>query len=165
MASLVLQHIGLSSITAFSMINTLQLVTHNINTTFREVTQQYTLIFPPFQRSGQGNGAGPTIWVVISAILLTITKEEGFGLDVMSYLSHLVIAIAGFVFVDDTDIINAENTVETTGEALFDQQQKVLDSREGALRATSGALRQDKSYWYLLDYKYSSHKWECRTKE
>ena len=61
---------------------------------------------------------------MMSAILLTIMKEEGFGLNVISCVSHLPIAIAGFAFVDDTDIINATNTVETTEEELFDKQKK-----------------------------------------
>ena len=46
-----------------------------------------------------------------------------------------------FFFVDDIDIINSANTVETTGEDLFGQQQSVIDTWEGALRATGGALR------------------------
>ena len=41
-ASLALQRIGLSSIAAFAMTNTLQSTTHNINTAFRDSTQQYT---------------------------------------------------------------------------------------------------------------------------
>ena len=68
-------------------------------------------------------------------------KEEGFVLNVISSLSHLSIAIAGFAFVDDTDIINATNTVETTGEDLLDQQQLVIYTWEGTLRETGGALR------------------------
>ena len=92
-------------------------------------------------------------------------KEEGFGLNVISCLSHLSIAIAGFAFVDDTDIINAANTLETIGEDLFDIQQTVIDTWEGALRATGGALRQNKSYWYMIDYEYASHTWKYRTKE
>ena len=164
-ASLALQRIGLSSTAAFAMTNTLQSATHNIKTAYGESNQQYTSTWPPLQGSGQGNGAGPTIWVMISAILLTIMKEEGFGLNVISCLSHLSIAIAGFAFVDDTDIINAANTVETTGEELLDKQQLVIDTWEGALRATGGALRQDKSYWYMIDYVYSSHTWQYRTKE
>ena len=55
-------------------------------------------------------------------------KEESFGLDVISCLSHLAIAIAGFDFVDDIDIISTANTVETTGEELFDQQKKVIET-------------------------------------
>ena len=92
-------------------------------------------------------------------------KQEGFGLNVISCLSHLSIVIAGFVFVDDTDVSNAENTVATTGEDSFDQQQSVIETLEGALRATGGVLRQEKSYWYMIDYVYSSHTWQYRTKE
>ena len=47
-------------------------------------------------------------------------KEEGFRLTVIFCLSHLSIAMAGFAFVDDMEIINTANTAETTGEELFD---------------------------------------------
>ena len=69
-------------------------------------------------------------------------KEEGFRLTVIFCWSHLSIAMAGFAFVDDTDIINTTNTAETTGEELFDQHKKVIDTWEGALRATGIALKE-----------------------
>jgi hypothetical protein len=32
--------------------------------------------------------------------------------------------------------------------------QQVIDTWECFLRATGGALRDDKSYWYLVNFKY-----------
>ena len=43
----------------------------------------YIYIYPPNQGSGQGNGAGPTIWVMISSILLTIMRDNSYGLDAL----------------------------------------------------------------------------------
>jgi hypothetical protein len=40
--------------------------------------------------------------------------------------------------------------------------QKVHDTWEGLLRATGGALRDDKSYWYLLDYQFRGGVWKYR---
>ena len=59
--SLVLRRIGLKKKSWFSIANTLQSLTHNINTSCEisiEKTFQTTL---SFQRSGQGNSSGPTI--------------------------------------------------------------------------------------------------------
>lgn len=65
---------------------------------------------------------------MISAILLTIMRDEGFGLDALLYLSQLALSIAGFVFVDDIDITNATKSVNSKREDLIQQQQRVIDS-------------------------------------
>ena len=67
-ASLALQRIGLTAKAAFSMTNTLQSATHDIATAFGISIDKYFPTTPPHQGSGQGNGAGPTIWVMISTI-------------------------------------------------------------------------------------------------
>ena len=108
-ASLSLPRIGLSQDSAFSMTNTLQSSTHYINTAFGISIETYFPTDSPNQGSGQGNGTGPTIWGMISAILLTIMRDNGYGLDALSCLTQLALVIAGFAFVDDTDIINAAN--------------------------------------------------------
>ena len=36
---------------------------------------------------------------------------EGYGLDILSYLTQLALIIAGFAFADDTDNINAAKSV------------------------------------------------------
>ena len=52
---------------------------------------------------------------MISVILLTIMRNEGFGLDVLSILFQLSLVIVGLDFVDDTDIIDAAKSVNTGG--------------------------------------------------
>ena len=101
------------------MTNTLQSATHDIATVFGISIDKDFPTTPPHQGSEQGNGSGPTIWVMISAILLTNMLDEGFDLNVLSYLSQLALVIAGFAFVDDTDIINVATSVNTTGEELL----------------------------------------------
>ena len=118
-ASLALQRIGLSVEAAFSMTNTLQYATHDIPTAFGTSIDKYFPANPTHQGSGPGNGAGPTIWVIISAILLTIMRDEGFCLNALSCLSQLALVIVGFAFVDDTDIINAAPSVNTLCENLL----------------------------------------------
>ena len=63
-----------------------------------------------------------------SAILLKIMRDNGYGLDELSCFTQLSLVIVGFAFVDDTDIINATKSVDTTGEDLLIQQQKVMDT-------------------------------------
>ena len=82
------------------MKNTLQSTTHDIKTVFGISIETNFL-----------NEAEPTIWVMISAILLTIMRDNGYGLDIISCLTQLSLLIAGFSFIDDTDIINAAKSV------------------------------------------------------
>ena len=103
------------------------------------------------------------IWVMISAILLTIMRDESFGLDALSCLSRLALVITGFVLVDDTDIINATKSVNTTGEWLLKKQQNVVDTLKGTLRETGGALRPYKSYWYMIVYQHIGKRWVYRS--
>ena len=72
----------------------------------------------------------------------------------LSCLSQLALVIPGFVFVDDTDIINVAPSVNTTGEYLLKQQQNVVDTWEGTSRETWGELRSDKFYWYIIEYQH-----------
>ena len=72
-------------------------------------------------------------------------------------MSQLALVIAGFVFVDDTVIINAAPSVNTLGEDLLKKQQHVVDTWEGTLRATGGSLRPDKSYRYMIDYQHAGN--------
>ena len=139
-ASLALQRIKLSQKAAFSMTNTLQSATQNINTAFGLSIEKYFPTKPPLQCNGQGNDVELTIWVMISAILLTIMRDQGFGLDLVSYHSQLALVIAGLSFVDDTDIINTAAPVNKRGEDLLVQRQQVVDTWEGILNTTGGAL-------------------------
>ena len=58
---------------------------------------------------------------MISAIQLTIMRDNEYGLDTLSCLTQLALVIAGFAFVDDTDIINAAKLVNTKGGDLLAQ--------------------------------------------
>ena len=68
------------------MTNTLYSATHDIATALGISVDWYIPTTPPHQRSRHGNREGPTIWVMISAILLAIMRDEGFGLNVLSCL-------------------------------------------------------------------------------
>ena len=121
MKSLVLQQKGLSQEAAFSMTDTLQSVSLDINTAFGLSIEKYFPTKPLLQDSGQKNDTGPTIWVMISDILLTNMHDQGFELDAVSCLSQLVLVIAGFALFDNNDIINVASSVNIRGEDILAQ--------------------------------------------
>jgi hypothetical protein len=52
----------------------------------------------------QGNGAEPTIWVMISSPMLDRLRQEGYGIKISLSDGSLLI-IPAFAFVDDADLI------------------------------------------------------------
>jgi len=55
---------------------------------------------------GQGNGAGPAIWAVVSTPILDILRSMGFGFSYITPISNQFIRFVGFAFVDDTDLLH-----------------------------------------------------------
>ncbi|CAJ1945328.1 unnamed protein product [Cylindrotheca closterium] len=77
-----LMRFGIQCCTLCSMFDTLMKSKHRVRTGFGDLDRVFTpptLI--PFQGCGQGNGAGPPIWVAISSILLGMMISKGFGFD------------------------------------------------------------------------------------
>jgi len=59
--------------------------------------------------NGQGNGNGPSLWSCISSPMLNILREEGFGIDFDSPISHDKVQLSAIGFVDDMDYIQTES--------------------------------------------------------
>ena len=62
---------------------------------------------------GQGNGCAPAVWNAISSPLFEILREEGYGLELIAPITATALCIAGFGFVDDTDLIQGAKPGET----------------------------------------------------
>jgi hypothetical protein len=146
------------------MMLTLLTAWHSVTTAFGDSTRSYRGDDQPLQGIGQGNGAGPAIWVVISAVLLFVMRDSGFGLNFITATSSMAIVLAGFAFVDDTDLLHAAPHPATPVATLVPQMQRLVDTWEGLLRATGGALRR-KSYWYFLDFKFHQGRWKYKNKQ
>jgi hypothetical protein len=91
-------------------------------------------------------------------------SSAGFGLNLVTSLTTTAIVLAGFTFIDDTDIIHAAATSHTDGTTLIPAMQRAVNLWEGLLRVTGGALCDDKSYWYLVDYKFLQGCWKYKSK-
>jgi hypothetical protein len=115
------------------------------------------------QGAKQGNGAGPTIWAVISAVLIAIMRRHGHGISIISPLTFIAIYVVCFAFVDDTDVVHGGKDVNTPGEEILTDMQSVVDRWEGSVQATGGALVPSKSYWYLLDFVWTQGKWKYKS--
>ena len=74
---------------------------------------------------------GPTLWAIISTVLLELMDDEGHGVQLISALTTLIISLTGFAFVDDTDLFNSGKYPNTTGEEIAHSFQRALDTWSG----------------------------------
>ena len=164
-AALSMRRMGIPAEPVASMFLTLQQSQHVISTAFGVSKESYGRGRRiPLQGVGQGNGAGPAIWAVISTVIINMMRTAGHGLHIVSALSCILISFVCYAFVDDTDVVHASPSPLSTGEDVLADMQTVVDRWEGGLRATGGALVPSKSHWYLIDFVWTGTKWRYRTK-
>jgi hypothetical protein len=142
-----------------SMFATLQKMQHFIGTAFGVSDTLFNGGEIPFQGLGQGNGAGPTGWAVVSAPIINMVRAAGYGATFVSALSCAVISFVCYAFVDDTDLVHTRAESDLPATDLIPEMQAAVDHWEGGLRASGGALVPSKSHWYLVNFKWKNGSW------
>jgi len=139
-----------------SMIHTLAHLNYHVQTAFgnSEATQGYDTWQEGVAGIGQGNRAGPHIWAVVSTPLFDIMQQEGLIACFICACSHQHNVLAGLAFIDDTDLII--NDASNLKNVVKDKIQCLLLMWHGLLRAKGGNLVPDKSFWYLIDFKWQN---------
>jgi hypothetical protein len=179
-AALAARRLAIQESEVKSMTSTLQEMKHNIRTAFGDSTDSYggeawTMPLPP-QGIYQDKGVGPTAWLIISSNLLNIMRQLGFGTFFKAAISGDTLRIAGFSYVDDTDLTQSTTAMATMAEEVLEKIQEAeevlekiqeeLNTWEGLVRASGGALSNDKSCWWFIDFTFD-HKgdWRYKTME
>ena len=101
---------------------------------------------------GQGNGAGPAIWAVVSTPILDLLRKEGIGAAFKMSLSGKIVKVLGYSFVDDTDLVVGGNCDESDDIAAV--LQRALDLWQTGIEATGGALVPEKSFWSEISFRW-----------
>jgi hypothetical protein len=161
-ASICMRRMGVEEQPIVCMFTTIQNLHHSIRTVYgdSELTFFGQLWTVPIQGVGQGNGAGPQIWAVVSTPVLNLLRHEGYG---AYFQKATTISFVGYAFVDDTDLcITGQNPNDTEADVALRMQQ-ALDLWEGHIRATGGAIVPEKSHWYLIDFKWQQGNWRYVT--
>ena len=147
-----MQRAGAPRSAIVSMLTTISKLRHKVRTaygdsetTFGGESWRHT---EPFHGIGQGNGAGPAIWAVVSSVLFDYIRNKGLGVKLRSPLSKLALHLAGLGFVDDTDLIQLGFASEDYWEVAAKLQQALNLWEQGAV--ASGGLLVPKKNWYCL---------------
>jgi hypothetical protein len=101
---------------------------------------------------GQGNRAAPPSWIQLSAVLVNVFKQLELGALVVDPITQELIHSMGTLFVDETDLYTWKDGLLDPGK-LWLQTQLELTQWSTLLNATGGALKPEKCFWYMLDYR------------
>jgi hypothetical protein len=129
-ASLCMQRVGMRKEPIISLFETIQKLEHHVRTVFGESKIGFVQQGPkPLQGVGQGNGAGPQIWALVSTPVLNMLRAEGLGAKFQSTLSKISTTLVGFAFVDDTDLVTSGSRMELN--EVISRIQHALTAWEG----------------------------------
>jgi len=93
----------------------------------------------PFQGVCQGNGAGPTIWLAISMVLMDMLHQHGHSAVFTSPISKVSTSLLGLIYVDDCDLF----AVDSDGchpQAVVTNLQRNINLWQGGVAVTGGSL-------------------------
>jgi Reverse transcriptase (RNA-dependent DNA polymerase). len=160
-AGLCLQKAGVEQSEVTALLTTIQLMTHKVRTAFGDSITSYggehdkTKWKLPPQGVLQGNGAGPTIWTIISSVLFSILRDKNFHNTFTSVIQKIQLKLAGFAYVDDTDLIQIGNKMVVAVRRM----QRLLNFWTSLIEVTGGLLAPEKCWTYMVDYIFRKGKW------
>ena len=102
------------------------------------------------QGLGQGNGAAPAGWCVISIVILRAHKAKGHGAQFIAPMSLVRSSLLAIFYVDNTDLLHINMDVE---EKIFDVHaaiQRAIENWGRLLIATGGTLKPEKCFYQLI---------------
>jgi len=108
---------------------------------------------------GQGNGAGPQIWAVVSTPILDMLRDMGFGTSFKVVVSRSQVSCMGYSFVNNMDLIQTGPLITSMDLNVIPLMQAALALWEQGLCMTRGALVPEKSFWYLIDFQWWGSQW------
>ena len=153
-------NIGISKSRIKSMFNGIQKMIHRIRTVYGDSDLTYGgedmgcwENFP--QGVLQGNASGPAIWAAISSVIFKTLHKRLFTSAMMSSISKQLFTLIGFAYVDDCDLFQ----IGTDPVEVLTPMQRLINDWGDLMEVTGGAIRIDKSWWYLVEYVWKRGKW------
>ena len=158
-ASLALQRVGVPKMKIKCMFTTIQRLIHRIRTAYGLSSKTfggYSFKFrKPPQGMGQGNGAGPTIWSILSSTVFEELRSKGFSTTFISSLSMGLYELCGFSYVDDCDLIADGKTPDEAHIKMV----KMLKMWEDLMEVNGAVIAPDKCWWYLIEFSWQGGTW------
>jgi hypothetical protein len=156
MASLIFQSFGVKSTAVSSMLETIQEMKFFLRTAYGDSkTFAGSSIEIKTQGLGQGNGASPAGWCVISIVILRAHGAKGHGAHFMAPLSLVRRSLSAILYVDDTDLLHINMDADESIVEVHAAIQRAIENWGHLLIATGGTLKPDKCFYHLLDFAWT----------
>ena len=107
---------------------------------------------------GQGNGAGPSVWSIVSTKMFQVMHSRDAFTKITALITKEQLKAYGFAFVDDTDLISMSNNKNCPKDAQ-NKMQKVIDEWEAVSKTTGGALVPKKCWCWIISFNWDKDKW------
>ena len=112
---------------------------------------------------GQGNGAGPSVWSIVSSKMFQVMHSRGASTTITSPITNDTIDICGFAFVDDTDLIAMSPDGCNDPSESINRMQYVVNEWEAVSKSTGGALVPKKCWGWIISFKWINDNWSYNT--
>ena len=159
-AALALLRLGVSHTKIHAMFSSIQRMIHKVRTAYGDSDNTYGgddigdwTTYP--QGVLQGNASGPGIWSILSSVIFEILRQRGFSNQFCSVISGQLFLLVGFSYVDDCDLFQSG----TDRHEVLESMQDLITNWGGLMKVTGGALRVDKSWWYLVEFVWIRGSW------
>ena len=161
-ASIAMQRAGAPAAAIESMFRTIQQLKHTVRTCHGDSDRSFGgedwRETDPLHGIGQGNGAGPAIWAVISTVFFDLLRDKGYGFKMKAPLSKLALHLAGCGFVDDTDLMQI-GLVDDDYVQVASKLQEALNWWEICSKVSGGAIVPKKSWYGLVHFNWVDGEW------
>jgi len=107
------------------------------------------------QGLGQGNGASPAGWCVISIVILRAHGAKGHGVHFMAPMSLICRSLSAILYVDDTDLLHINMDAEESIVEVHAAIQRAIENWGRLLIATGGTLKPEKCVYHLIDFAWA----------
>ena len=165
-AKLAAQSMGIPEAPLLSFFATLQDIQYYTRTVYGVSEQSFGGLDIAYEHKpqgvGQGNGAAPQLWSIISTKMFQMLHTLGLATSIVTPITHHSLPLAGFAYVDDSDLFASrpDGDIDLT----VNKMQEVVTNWEYAAKVTGGALAPEKCWWYLLAFEWDdTGAWKYKT--
>eukprot|EP00957_Ditylum_brightwellii_P169381 12892118-Ditylum_brightwellii.AAC.1 len=161
-ASLALQRVGVPKAPICCTFTMIQDIVYSVRTAYGDSLETYggdlcvVKLNPPPQGVGQGNGAAPGLWALVSTLMLNDIRDKGHGAVFKCVISKRFFCLNGYYFVDGSTIVQMAPSLDTATEEHVQIALDKIDLYAGLAGATGGQVSPDKgkNSWHLIKFKW-----------
>jgi hypothetical protein len=159
--SLCVQYWDVNPKSIIAMILPIQYIKYFLRTAFGDSDTFFSsLAFElAFQVSCQGNKGSPVYRLAVSAFLVLMLHRLGHVARIWSAMLQSIFTAAGFLFVNDTDLITVAKDKLESPKQVTTRMQAAVIAWHGGLWASRGALKPEKCSWCLVSFFRDNGQW------